>query len=120
MAELFTVGTTDSPIVELSDNQVEGLARKLDQKLKIPYKVAKKVKFTYVMQEHARMTKQFVVVIKILEGKVEVANLRTGLEQAWVPCTSEEFGGVANHVELFQAKLQSQEQIEIIIESSLG
>lgn len=105
--------------VEQQANQppdVEVLAKELQMKISIPERAAKKVKFSNMMKSKVRIAKQFVIMVKVLLGKLNATTLKAGLYVARSPCKIVQFKEVTNRLELHEVKLFSQEQTVFAVE----
>lgn len=68
------------------------------------------------MKNEVHLAKQFIVIVKVLAGKVSPPTIRSSLEAAWSPCTIVHFKEVQNHPELYEVKLLTQVQVEFVLE----
>lgn len=98
-----------------TEPQVEELTKEFEAKIKILPRSARAVDFNFMMKEKVRYKNQFVLVIKVLGGKINPANLRMGVEATWSPCIVTEFMGVQNIVELVWAALKDKDQLAFVI-----
>lgn len=106
-------------VVEVSP-VIENLAQDLTNKVKVNKTAGKKAKFTNTMKGEVKATKQYVVVTKVLDRKLNTMPLRSSLVVAWSPCRIPSFEEVNNHPICFKVNQYHKSKLSLLWSNNHG
>lgn len=66
--------------------EVAKLANELEKKIIILGRAVHRIHFSNMMKGEVKIAKQYVIIVKVLEGKINAPTLKAGLDVEWFSC----------------------------------